>query len=116
VERAIAYCLSRLKTPFEKFEPQVAVPAYVPAILELVTVGAVPLIEMTHVGKPLTPPRGTEMENVSVEPVRLPERVPIKTVEPESVLAVMVPEMFNPACETVHDIRPGPVLSDADPE
>ena len=94
----------------------VLVPEYVPLIVEFETLLAAPITLAEQLGSPTILPTGTNIENVRVEPDNVPEIVPLKTVEPSSVLAMMVPETFAPACVRFQTIVPGPDESEADPE
>lgn len=62
------------------------------------------------------PPAGTAIENVSVDPTKLPETVPTKSAGPDTEPCEKEPETIEPDCDTVQDISPDPVLSEAKPE
>ena len=53
-------------------------------------------METVQVGEPVTPPCATATEKVSVDADSVPETLPLKTVEPEGVLAVMEPDTLEP--------------------
>jgi len=95
---------------------QLLVPVYVPAIDEFDTSLPVPSIVALQPGNPGIPPAGTVTVNLSDASERVPVRLPLKTTVPSAVLAVTEPDTEVPDCETVHDIVPEPVESEAGPE
>jgi hypothetical protein len=102
--------------PFNTGPVHVLLPWYVPEILVFVTPRASPEIETAQVGRPEIPPTGTMIWKVRMSPTSAPEKVPLKTTDPDGVLAVTDPEGVVPVCVRTQVMLPGPVESEAVPE
>lgn len=82
-----------------------------------VTPVAVPDVVSLQLGSPITPPGGTDIVKVSVEPASAPETVPTLVTEPVGEgLIVIEPEIAVPDCDTTQVTNPSSESRESDPE
>lgn len=76
----------------------------------------VPFIVTVQLGRPVTPPAATLIVNGNVEPLRVPEKEPLKAMAPLGVAACIVPFTVTPVWVSFHVMVPGPLESEAAPD